>query len=412
MSFSQGLSGLNAASQALDVVGNNIANSQTVGFKSGSIAFADVFAGSQIGMGVQVSSVNQNFSDGVLGMGNSDLDMGIQGNGFFRLTNDAGGVFYSRNGQFKQDENGYIINNQGMFLTGYQATGNPPSIQPGAAVGPIQIPTGQMPARASDAGTLKGNLNSETEAIDQSAPPVGHPFDPADNKSYNSVTQVDAYDSLGNKHTVNVYYVKTGDNTWKAYSSDTTSPNLNGTGDPVYGEMDLTFDTAGQLTSNPTTLNIQGAAYNGGAPLNFDLDLDGMTQQASDTDMGSPTTTGYAPGLMNGYVVGDNGQIIASYSNGQSQLLGQVVLSNFTNPGGLTSKGDNTWSETPESGQPSTGIAGTGNLGKLLGNRLEASNVDLSKEMVNMIVYQRNYQSNSQTIKTQSELLQILANLG
>lgn len=408
MSFSQGLSGLTAASQALDVVGNNIANSQTVGFKSGSIAFADVFAGSQIGMGVQVSSVNQNFSDGVLGMGNSDLDMGIQGNGFFRLASESGSIFYSRNGQFKQDENGYIVNNQGMFLTGYQATGNPPAIQPGAAVGPIQIPNGQMPARASDAGTLKGNLDSGSKVIDQTA----NPFDPADNKSYNSVTQLDAYDSLGNKHTINVYYVKTGDNEWKAYSSDTTSPNLNDQGESVYQELGLSFDTAGQLTTNPAKLSIQGAGYNGGAPLNFDLDMDGMTQQASDTDMGSPTTTGYAPGMMNGYMVGDNGQVIASYSNGQSQLIGQVVLSNFTNPGGLTSKGDNTWAETPESGQPSTGVAGTGNLGNLLGNKLESSNVDLSKEMVNMIVYQRNYQSNSQTIKTQSELLQILANLG
>ncbi|CAM3981180.1 flagellar hook protein FlgE [Rahnella bruchi] len=410
MSFSQGLSGLNAASQALDVVGNNIANSQTVGFKSGSIAFADVFAGSQIGMGVQVSSVNQNFSDGVLGMGNSSLDMGIQGNGFFRLTNDAGAVFYSRNGQFKQDENGYVVNNQGMFLTGYQATGNPPTIQPGAPVGPIQIPNGQMPARASDAGSLKGNLNSETEAIDQTDP--ANAFDPSNNKTYSSVSQMDAYDSLGNKHTVNIYYVKTGNNTWKAYSSDATSPKLDDGGETLYGELDLTFTNAGELTTNSPNLNIQSAAYNGAAALNFNLDLTGMSQQASDTEMGSPTTTGYAPGLMNGYVVGDNGQIIASYSNGQSQLLGQVVLSNFTNPGGLSSKGDNSWAETPESGQPSTGIAGTGNLGKLLGNRLESSNVDLSKEMVNMIVYQRNYQSNSQTIKTQSELLQILANLG
>jgi flagellar hook protein FlgE len=410
MSFSQGLSGLNAASQALDVVGNNIANSQTVGFKSGSIAFADVFAGSQIGMGVQVSSVNQNFSDGVLGMGNSSLDMGIQGNGFFRLTNEAGAVFYSRNGQFKQDENGYVVNNQGMFLTGYQATGNPPTIQPGAPVGPIQIPNGQMPARASDAGSLKGNLNSETVAIDQTDP--ANAFDPSNNKTYSSVSQMDAYDSLGNKHTVNIYYVKTGPNAWKAYSSDATSPKLDGGGDPVYGELNLAFDSSGQLTTNPPNLNIQSAAFNGADALNFNLDLTGMTQQSSDTEMGSPTTTGYAPGLMNGYVVGDNGQIIASYSNGQSQLLGQVVLSNFTNPGGLSSKGDNSWAETPESGQPSTGIAGTGNLGKLLGNRLESSNVDLSKEMVNMIVYQRNYQSNSQTIKTQSELLQILANLG
>ncbi|HEY3590930.1 MAG TPA: flagellar hook protein FlgE [Buttiauxella sp.] len=406
MGFSQGLSGLSAASQALDVVGNNIANSQTVGFKSGSVAFADVFAGSQIGMGVQVSGVNQNFGDGVLGQGNSSLDMGITGNGFFRLVNDAGKVFYSRNGQFESDQNGFIINNQGMYLTGYQATGTPPSIQPGAAIGPIQIPSGQMPAKASDGGTMKGNLDSGTEAIDIAA----NPFDPSDSKSYNSVTQVDAYDSLGNKHTVNVYFVKTTDNKWTAYSSDTTSPSPDAA-NPTYQKMDIEFDPSGQLITNPAKLNVQGASYNGGNALNFDLDMAGMTQQASDTAMDSPSTTGYAPGMMNGYVVGDSGEIIASYSNGEKQILGQVVLSNFTNPGGLASEGNNCWSETPTSGQPVSGISGSGNLGTLYGNRLEASNVDLSKEMVNMIVYQRNYQSNSQTIKTQSELLQILSNM-
>jgi flagellar hook protein FlgE len=174
MSFSQGLSGLNAASQALDVVGNNIANSQTVGFKSGSIAFADVFAGSQIGMGVTVAGVNQNFTDGVLGAGASSLDMGISGNGFFRMTDSAGRTFYSRNGQFKSDENGFVINNQGMFLNGYQATGTPPTIEAGAPVGPIQIPTGQMPASASTGGTMKGNLNSDEKAIDTTE----FPFDP------------------------------------------------------------------------------------------------------------------------------------------------------------------------------------------------------------------------------------------
>jgi flagellar hook protein FlgE len=405
MSFSQGLSGLNAASQALDVVGNNIANSQTVGFKSGSIAFADVFAGAQVGMGVQVAGVNQNFTDGVLGAGTSELDMGIQGNGFFRLVSEAGKVFYSRNGQFMTDENGYIINNQGMYLTGYQATGTPPTIQAGASVGPIQIPNGQMNARASDAGTMNGNLDSGTKAIDQDQ----YPFDPTNKNSYSSVSQVDAYDSLGNKHTINVYYVKTGDNEWKAYSSDTTSPS---TSDPAWQETSLAFDTSGQLTTAPAKLNVQGASYNGAAALNFDLDLSGMTQQASDTSMNSPTTTGYGPGLMNGYTIGDNGEVIASYSNGQRQTIGQIVLSGFTNPGGLSSEGNNCWSETPASGQPTTGISGTGNLGTLYGNRLEASNVDLSQEMVNMIVFQRNYQSNSQTIKTQSELLQTLVNLG
>lgn len=399
MGFSQGLSGLNASSQALDVVGNNIANSQTVGFKSGSVAFADVFAGSQVGMGVQVAGVNQNFSDGVLGAGSSPLDMGIQGNGFFRMVTEAGRVFYSRNGQFQSDENGYVVNNQGMRLTGYMATGTPPAIQQGAPVGPIQIPTGQMPARASDAGSISGNLNSGNDVVTVT------PFDPADGKSYSYSTQLNAYDSLGNEHAINVYYVKTADNQWTAYSVDSTSPGTT-------SSVNLTFDTSGKLTTNPANLPVVGAAYQGGAALNFNLDLSGLSQQASENTMDSPSTTGYPPGLMNGYTVGDNGQIIASYSNGENQLLGQVVLSNFTNPGGLQSAGNNCWTETPESGQPVIGIADTGNLGSLRGNMLEASNVDLSKEMVNMIVYQRNYQSNSQTIKTQSELLQTLVNLG
>lgn len=402
MSFSQGLSGLSASSQALDVVGNNIANAQTVGFKSGSIAFADVFAGSQVGMGVQVAGVNQNFSDGVLGAGNSALDMGIQGNGFFRLVTEAGKVFYSRNGQFKTDENGYVVNNEGLKLTGYMATGTPPAIQQGAPVGPIQIPTGQMPAHASDKGSVKGNLDSGNKVIDAAA----HPFKPEDGESYNYSTQVNAYDSLGNEHAINVYFVKTADNTWKAYSVDSTSQGS------TPQEIDLTFDTSGKLLTNPANLAVKGLAYQGGAPLDFDLDLGKLTQQASDNAMDSPTTTGYPPGLMNGYTVGDNGQIIASYSNGQQQLLGQVVLANFTNPGGLASQGNNCWSETPNSGQPVIGLSDTGNLGTLRGNMLEASNVDLSQQMVNMIVYQRNYQSNSQTIKTQSEILQTLVNLG
>ncbi|HFZ6041322.1 TPA: flagellar hook protein FlgE, partial [Escherichia coli] len=285
---------------------------------------------------------------------------------------------------------------------GYQATGTPPTIEQGAAIEPIQIPNGNMPPRASDAGKMNGNLSSGTEAIDQATTP----FDPENGSSYNSVSQVDAYDSLGNKHTINVYYVKTGDNEWKAYSMDTTSP----TTAPAWQETTLEFDTSGQL-KDPVKLGVKGDPYNGAEALDFELDLTGMTQQASDTSMKSPSTTGYAPGEMNGFIIGDNGEVIASYSNGQRQTVGQILLSNFTNPGGLTPEGNNCWSETPASGQPTTGISGTGNLGKLYGQRLEASNVDLSQEMVNMIVFQRNYQSNSQTIRTQSELLQTLVNI-
>ncbi|EEF2419635.1 flagellar hook protein FlgE [Salmonella enterica] len=399
MGFSQGLSGLNAAAQGLDVVGNNIANSQTIGFKSGSISFADMFADSQVGMGVQVSGVSQNFSDGVLGAGNSQLDMGIQGNGFFRLVSEAGKVFYSRNGQFKTDADGFIINNQGSYLTGYMASGTPPSIPSGAALGPLQIPQAPMSAKASDAGTISGNLNSGNEVVKKT------PFDPKDGDTYTYSTAVDAYDSLGNKHSVNVYFVKTADNKWTAYSVDSSSPG-------VQSKVNLEFDTSGKLITPSAKLKVDGAPYKGGAPLTFDLDLSGLSQQAAENSIDSPTTTGYAPGSMNGYTIDNDGQIIASYSNGQKQLIGQVVLANFTNPGGLSPEGNNCWSATSASGQATLGISGTGNLGVLHGNALESSNVDLSKEMVNMIVYQRNYQSNSQTIKTQSEIMQTLLNIG
>lgn len=401
MSFSQGLSGLSAASQALDVVGNNIANSRTVGFKSASVAFSDVFAGSKIGMGVQVADIKQNFSDGTLEKGNSELDMGIQGKGFFRLANDAGNVFYSRNGQFKTDENNFVINSQGMYLTGYQATGTPPTVTPGGEINRIQIPTEQLNAKVSDAGVMNGNLDSGTRHINQEE----LPFSPQNSHSYHSVSQVDAFDSLGNKHTVNVYYVKRADNQWDVYSQDITSPAAS-------APLTLEFNSAGRLTTTPALLPVASAAYNGAAPLNFSLDLAGMTQQASDTVMNSPSTNGYAPGNINGYTIGQKGDVIVTYSNGQRQTVAQILLSDFTNPGGLSSQGNNCWSETTSSGQPMQGISGTGTLGTLYGNRLEVSNVDQGNEMVNMIVFQRNYQFNSQTIRTQSELLQTLLNIG
>jgi len=430
MSFSQGLSGLNASSQALDVVGNNIANAQTVGFKAGTITFADVYAGSQTGMGVQVSGVTQNFNDGVLSEGNSELDMGIKGKGFFRLENMAGHVFYSRNGQFKTDENGLIINHQGMYLTGYQSSGIPPTITHGSAISRIKIPSDPMPGRASDAIRLGGNLDSRAEVIDSQKYPFS--FDTTSH-SFSSTSQINAYDSLGNLHVVNVYYVKTAPGIWQVYARDSTAPLAEGAPMPSTasgvastpkqdasqatgaraGFARLIFDHSGQLTNNSAKeIMVEGASYKGAQPLKFRLDLTEMKQQALDTSIESATTSGHAPGLMNGYSVDDNGAVIATYSNGQQQTVGQITLSHFTNPGGLSSQGNNCWSETPSSGRPVNGLSGTGNLGKLYGHRLEASNVDMSAEMVRMIVFQRNYQSNSQTIRAQSELLQTLVNIG
>ncbi|MEI9700029.1 flagellar hook protein FlgE [Enterobacter cloacae] len=400
MGFSQGLSGLSAAAKALDVVGNNIANSQTVGFKAGSVSFADLFAGS-MGMGVQVAGVDQNFGDGNLMNGASALDMGISGRGFFRMVDEAGSVFYGRNGQFEQDQNGFIVNKtNGLFLTGYQATDG--VINPGAQVGPIRIPKDDMPPAASTRGSVTGNLKSDDKII-----PATPDFDPENADTYNYVSEVTATDSLGNKHAIKVYYVHTAEGEWEVHAQDSTAP---GTGDDEWSTATLEFGSDGKLI-NPVTLDIVGSAYNGSAPLGLELELNALTQNASDTQVMLGEIDGQAPGKFNSYQVSDTGEVIAIYSNGKRQTVAQVVLADFANAGGLEQQGNNLWAETVQSGQPFLGTSGMGSFGSIEGGMLETSNVDLGSEMVNMIVYQRNYQSNSQTIKTQSEVLQTLVNL-
>ncbi|MGN7789059.1 flagellar hook protein FlgE [Enterobacter sp. 22452] len=396
MGFSQGLSGLSAAAKALDVVGNNIANSQTIGFKAGSVSFSDIFAGS-VGMGVQVGGVSQNFSQGGPGMGGSALDMMINGRGFFRMTDEAGSVFYGRNGEFAENENGAIINQvNGMFLTGYQATNG--VINPGSQVGPIRIPKDDMPPAASTKGSVNGNLKSDDKII-----PAGTVFDPTNKETYNHISEVTATDSLGNKHTIKMYYVHTEPGKWEVYAEDSTSPG---------GRKNVTIEfKADGSMKTPTTLTVDGAGYNGSDPLAVDIDLSALTQNAGDTQVMLGEIDGQAPGKFNSYQVSDTGEVIAIYSNGKRQTVAQVVLADFANVGGLAQQGNNLWAETVQSGQPFFGTSGSGSFGSMKGGMLETSNVDLGEEMVNMIVYQRNYQSNSQTIKTQSEVLQTLVNL-
>lgn len=403
MSFSQGLSGLNAASKALDVVGNNIANSQTYGFKSGSIAFADIFAGTS-GLGVQVAGVNQNFAEGGLVTTNRNLDMGISGKGFFRMVNEGGSVLYGRNGQFDLDASGNIINKtNGLFLTGYQATGTPPAIQPGSPVGPIQVPSGDMPPAASTTGKIAGNLDASDKKI------AGTVFDPTKEDSYNYTSQVEAYDSLGNKHTLKLYFSQETAGEWRVHAIDETSPD--NSGNPAgFSELKLSFDQNGNLTST-SPLNIKGNPLNGSAALNVNLDLSGMTKFSGENQVKLDKIDGQSAGKYQSFSIGDSGEVIATYSNGQRQTVAQIVLADFANSGGLAAEGNNVWSETPQSGQPYLGLSGSGSFGAISGGALEQSNVDLGQEMVNMIVYQRNYQSNSQTIKTQSELLQTLVNM-
>lgn len=417
MSFSQAVSGMNAASSNLDVIGNNIANSATAGFKSSTISFADMFAGSNIGMGTKVAAVIQNFNDGTTTSTSRGLDVALSGNGFFRMTDAAGSVYYSRNGQFTLDENRNLVNTQGMSVTGYPATGTPPTIQTGANPVALSVPTTQMAARATTTAGLVSNLNS-TDAT-----PTVTPFDSSNVDSYNAKSTVTVYDSQGNDHALDLYYVKDTSNNWTVNAVDST------TGDNV-GTFTMQFSTNGQLTSvtSGTTVNTNGTvaltinpptvaggtvAANGAAANQvITLSLLGSAQQnTGTTSFGNPTQDGYAPGDLTSYAINDDGTITGTYSNQKTQLLGQVVLASFSNPEGLQSEGDNVWSATNSSGQAAIGLANTGTYGSLTSGALEASNVDLSKELVNMIVAQRNYQANSQTIKTQDQILNTLIQL-
>ncbi|EKB8900457.1 TPA: flagellar hook protein FlgE [Shigella flexneri] len=378
MAFSQAVSGLNAAATNLDVIGNNIANSATYGFKSGTASFADMFAGSKVGLGVKVAGITQDFTDGTTTNTGRGLDVAISQNGFFRLVDSNGSVFYSRNGQFKLDENRNLLNTQGLKLTGYPVTGTPPTIQQGANPTNISIPNTLMAAKTTTTASMQINLNSSDPL------PTVTPFSASNADSYNKKGSVTVFDSQGNAHDMSVYFVKTGDNNWQVYTQDSSDPNS-----IAKTATTLEFNANGTLVDGAMANNIATGANN----------------------IVATTQNGYKPGDLVSYQINDDGTVVGNNSNEQTQLLGQIVLANFANNEGLASEGDNVWSATQSSGVALLGTAGTGNFGTLTNGALEASNVDLSKELVNMIVAQRNYKSNAQTIKTQDQILNTRVNL-
>ncbi len=422
MAFSQAVSGLNAASSNLDVIGNNIANSATYGFKSATASFADMFAGSKAGLGVKVAGITQDFTDGTTTNTGRGLDVAISQNGFFRLVDSNGSVFYSRNGQFSLDENRNLVNMQGLQLTGYPVAGTPPTVQTGANPQPISIPNNLMAAKTTTTATQQINLNS-TDSVPTKA------FDPADSDTYNKKGTVTVYDAQGNEHNMNIYYVKTADNTWDLYTMDSSvaSADWNKAAQMKFddsGNLDGVFNYTANTTTTPTTWTLAGTAnttpainittdvVSGATPASFSLSfLNSMQQNTGTSNVVATTQNGYKPGDLVSYQINDDGTVVGNYSNEQNQVLGQIVMANFANNEGLQSEGDNVWSATQSSGVALLGTAGNGNFGTLTNGALEASNVDLSKELVNMIVAQRNYQSNAQTIKTQDQILNTLVNL-
>ena len=398
MGFQQGLAGLNAAARNLDVIGNNVANSGTIGFKSARAEFADVYATSVYGtgtaspgIGVSVSDLAQQFTQGDLATSTNALDIAINGGGFYRLSNN-GAISYSRNGQFKLDKDGFIVNAQSMRLTGYPAGANG-AINAGVPQ-ELRLDTSDIPPSATTSAQIGVALNA-TATVPTAA------FDPADGTSYNG-TSIGVYDSLGREHALAIYFRKTADNAWEVHGS------VDGGAPISFGPM--TFDSTGVLTSSPD-FSVALPAAGGSAPQTVSLSLAGATQFGSDFSVSALEQDGHAAGRLAGFSVGADGTILSRYTNGETIARGQIALANFTNPQGLQSQGGNQWVETADSGQPLVGAPGSGTLGVLQSGALEASNVDLTAELVNMITAQRVYQANAQTIKTNDQLLQTIVNL-
>jgi flagellar hook protein FlgE len=403
MGFQQGLSGLNAASKNLDVIGNNVANANTVGFKQSQAQFADVYANSlagagasQIGIGVKLAQVAQQFTQGNVTASNNPLDVAINGGGFFRMSNN-GTVSYARNGQFQLDKAGYIVNATGSHLTGYGVSAS--GVLASGAPTDLNINTADLTPKITAKVSALLNLDSG------SAVPANSPFNMADPTTYNNSTAVSVYDSLGNAHTVQSFYVKTRANTWDVYAANDGAP----TTPANIGSLAFASDgslIAGAPLTVPLTVST-GAT----SPFPVSIDYTGTSQYGSSFSVNALKQDGYTSGRLSGFSISADGTIVGRYTNGQSATLGQVVLANFTNPNGLQSLGNNLWTESAASGPALVGTPDSGSLGVLQASAVEDSNVDLTGELVNMITAQRNYQANAQTIKTQDQVMQTLVNL-
>jgi flagellar hook protein FlgE len=418
MSFQQGLSGLNAASRNLDALGNNISNASTVGFKSSQTEFADVFASSlsgggglQIGIGTQVAAVTQQFSQGNITTTNNPLDVAINGQGFFRLSSQGTNI-YSRNGQFKLDNEGYIVNAAGANLLGRPAING---VISNGTLANLQIPTTNLPPQVTTNLDIGVNLDSRSTVVASAT------FNPTDTTSFTQSTSLTLYDSLGGAQNLGLYFAKTASNTWNVYGTltnpvGTTTILNNGAPPTPLGVLTFNPATGGLASSTVALPTITSAQLGTGA-----ADLTAISAAnvlfSSSTQFGTAFgvnelgQNGYTSGRPTGFSIGSDGVVLGRYSNGQTLQLGQIELSNFRNPNGLLPLGNNAWSETATSGQPLPGVPGTGSLGVLQASAVEDSNVDLTQQLVSMITAQRSYQANAQTIKTQDEILQTLVNL-
>ena len=421
MPFRSALSGINAAAQELRIIGNNVANASTTGFKQSRANFADVYAASSsggtanaIGAGVRLASVDQLFTQGNIGFTDSKLDMAINGGGFFILE-DNGSKVYSRSGQFQADRDGFIVNSNDQKMIVNVADEN--GTITGAA-GPLRLDSSNIPPSSTNLIEVAVNLDSSQ------VPPTTFPFDPERPSSFTHSTSLTVYDSLGTPALASMYYVKTATpNEWELHTF-VNGEHLRGPADPATGLFNpdkVMFDGAGSLS------HINGVAVppgkipfpaidtgTGADPLELTVDLEGaipVTQFGGSFTVNGIKQNGYTSGRLTGIDIDDTGIVRARFTNGQNRTLGQVTLANFSNANGLRQLGETNWAESFSSGPALIGTPGSGSLGLIQSGALEGSNVDLTGQLVNMITAQRNFQANAQVISTADAVTQTVINI-
>ena len=421
MGFQQGLSGLSAASRSLDVIGHNIANANTTGFKSSRAEFADMVAasmgaasGRSNGIGVEVAAVAQQFTQGSLTVTGNNLDLAINGNGFFKVQQPDGSAAYTRAGNFKLDKAGDLVTNDGSHVMGYKV--DPATGVAGTETVPLSFPVGS-PIGAKQTTSITASFNLDARAKDAAGvtadptatPPVAA-VAPTPRSTYG--TSVNVFDSQGVATPLSLYFVKTAEpNTWEVYTS--LDETLEPPGSPKHT---ITFNEKGEIVADSAKLTLEvtpSANPNTDAPGPFEVEIDfgKVTQFGNKFAVSDLKQDGYGAGELTNINVANDGTIVASYSNGVTRAEAQVALANFRNPQGLTPVGGNNWVETFESGPSMLGKPGDGNFGVLRSGALEESNVDLTAELVNMMTAQRAYQANAQTIKTQDQAMSTIVNL-
>jgi len=364
--------------------------------KAGSATFADVYASSRVGLGVQVASINQRFTTGIVSNSGNQFDMAIDGaKGLFVVTQPNGATLYTRNGQFLANKEHKIVNAQGQQLMGYAPGGT-------NLIG-MTVPVGNIAPQATSTITNKVNLDANVDVV-----PTATLFDQTDSDTYSNMVPLTVYDSLGNSHRIEQYYTKrppNGNNSvWEVnYVVDGVAPV------PPANQATLEFDSAGRLASgSPATIAFTpGGTTSPADPVSIQVAYDGSTQFGGSYSQDF-VQNGYATGEYASMSIGANGELIANYTNGAKQTMGTIALADFANLQGLQPVGGNAWAETANSGQPIVGTPGSNGLANIKGQSVEESNVDMSQELVNMIIAQRTYQANAQTIKTQDQILQTL----